>query len=36
MQGKEGHPQSKQVNTMTNRNFSSVLDLPQLVFHDII
>jgi len=29
MQGKEGHSTSKQVNTMTNKNLSSVLDLPQ-------
>lgn len=34
MQGKEGHPTSKQVNT--SRNFASVLGLPELVFHNII
>lgn len=32
MQGKEGHPTSKQVNTMTNRNFASVLNLSFMTF----
>lgn len=36
MQGKEGYPRSRQVNTMKNRNFASLLDLSQLVFDDII